>query len=76
MVTSNNGQNGRVRDERISHIQQDIKEYRRENAILAKEIYALKVEHARISERMTLFQVGQGFFTVIATGIAAYLALQ
>lgn len=75
-MTINDGQNGRVRNERINHIQEDVKDNKREVAVLAKEIMALKVEMARMSERQTLFQVAQGVFTVIATGIAAYLAMQ
>ena len=67
-------QNGRIRDIEISHMKDDIRENKKNNATIAQEIIALKLEQARLSERMMLYQIVQGVFTILATGLAAYLA--
>jgi len=39
------------------------------------EVEELKIQVARLSERMTLFQAAQGAFTVLASAVAAGLAI-
>lgn len=67
-------QNGRVRDERIKNLSDDILEQKKNIKTVAEEVVALRIEVARLTERMALFQIAQGIFTVIATGIAIYMA--
>jgi len=66
--------NGRLRDERISYIRESVLENKSNIGIVAKELIALQIEVARLAERMALFQIAQGVFTVIATAIAVYMS--
>lgn len=67
-------QNGRVRDERIKHLEDGVEENKENNKVVATEVISLRIEVARLSERMALFQIAQGIFTIIATAIAVYIA--
>lgn len=73
-MTIDNNENGRVRDERINNLREDVSDNKASIAILAKEIVDMKINLAKLAERMALFQLGQGIFTILSSGIAMYIA--
>jgi len=73
-MTTNGNQNGRVRDERIKNINAHVNDNKDDIKAIANELILLQIEVAKLTERMALFQIAQGIFTVIATGIAVYIA--
>ena len=71
---TDNNENGRLRDERIIHLNEDVKENKRDIQNIKADLINLRIQFARLSERVALFQVAQGIFTIIATAIGAYVA--
>jgi len=71
---NNANSNGRVRDVHIQHLRDDISELNDKYNSLAEIVTALRIEYSKLSERITLFQAGQGIFTMIATAIGVFIA--
>ena len=56
---------------RMDYLERDMKELKDRTKAVEDENEALKIDVARLTERLTFFQLGQGLFTSIAATIAA-----
>lgn len=81
MVEPNSG-NGRVRDVKIQEFERRITNLEEDKASQKElneakkdidDLKKLRVEVARLGERLNLFQIGQGLFTTIGSVIAGIL---
>ena len=77
----NDNSNGRVRDVRIQHLEEKLDEQskiiNKQNDAIddLKDIIAIqKTEIAKLGERVSLYQLGQGSFTLIIGAIATFIA--
>lgn len=60
---------------RVQHLEDEYQAICKEKNDLEERLRQLEISHGRLSERMTLFQLGQAFFTTITATISAAIGV-